>query len=400
MSRRLKKIDIAKSSTPIEAAQKPKRIRKKPLFLNPTYASLKTRSQQKNPIVFAAFGTNVFVMRKLIFTEEMTLPEIITIDIVEAEAIYRKLSSYGGRSDERAQEANLSQTDMQDWREKYNVYESASIYAMINQNERDIATLYHVFKLWPGRFVPNAIATTTLDTATSFWHKQRAREEPIHCRVVFTGALPISSPLVVSDNTCYIRTSPPYMSAQQFLDAQKDIAPYVPFFSSDIDFRSRKRVFVAIKNKVFFIPLLILSENETNIPKKITVDLNEVRQIIDIIRPMGLFIDERARKAVLTRDHFDEWMQDRNICEETSIFTALTEYSRDLLSIYWLFMKSPLYKGIRPFPLAHIEPGQTTFEFPPSMRVTNIICTIEFVGNDPYEHDNFNDYTHDLNDIL
>lgn len=397
MSRRLKKIEIAKLSTPIEAAQKPKRIRKKPLFLNPTYASLKTRSQQKNPIVFAAFGTNVFVMRKLIFTEEMSLPEIITIDIVEAEAIYRKLSSYGGRSDERAQEANLSQTDMQEWREKYNVYESASIYAMINQNERDIATLYHVFKLWPGRFLPNAIATTTTETQTSFWHKQRAREEPIHCRVVFTGALPVSPPRIVSDNACYIRPSPPYMSAEQFLDAQKEIAPYVPVFTSEVDFRSRRRVYVAIENDVFLIPLFILTENETHIPSQIIVDLDEVRQIIDVIRPMGLFIDERARKAVLTRDQFEEWAQERNICEETSIFTVLTEYSRDLLSLYWLFMKSPLYKGIRPFPLAQIKPGQTTFEFPPLMQMKDISSTIKFIGKDPYEKDNFDNYC--FNDI-
>lgn len=383
------------------AKPKAKRIRKKPDVLNPTYASLKTGSHQKNPIVFAACGKNVYVMRKLVFTEEVELPALITVDLPEAEKIFHKLMTFGARSDERAQEANLGNTEMQEWREKHNVYEKPSMYSILTQNERDKITLYHVFKLWPGKFVPHSIATVS-DTATEFWHKQRGRKEPIHCRVVFTGELLPSAPKTSPTNTVlqdndhqmsYVREKPQPFTEEQTQLMWDHLLKWKPSpLSSSAEYSQRERIYVACANNVYCVPLFALTE-ESSPPSVITVDLNEVGDIVNTIRPLGFHLDERGRKATLTRDNFKIWADDRNICEETSIFSALTAYSRDLITIYWLFKKAPKYKGIRPFSFAKIQPGQRTFQLNPTTNPTHfsdISCELVFTGKDPFEGEDLN----------
>jgi hypothetical protein len=167
-------------------AQKPKRIRKKPATLNPTYASLKTGSQQKNPIAFIAFGTNVYVLRKLFVTEQLFLPNSATVDHIEAARILARLAKTNIRSDERAHQAHLSKSEFDLWQNRHNVSPSNSMYGALNEHERDTVTLHHIFKIRPSLFLSSPVATVRVDD-TTFYHRQRGHREPIHCRIHFTG---------------------------------------------------------------------------------------------------------------------------------------------------------------------------------------------------------------------
>lgn len=361
---------------------KPKRIRKKPVLLNPTYASLKTGSQQKNPIVFVAYGTNVYVMRKLLFTEEILIPELVTVNLDMVGPILRKLAMCGARTDERVQEAILSNTDMQAWREKFNINDGKSLYTILSKDERDIVTLYHVFKLWPGRFVPHAIASIA-ESATSFHHKQRNRSEPVHCRVVFTGAVvegvSVESQILDFPRTNYVPPPKPVISADLQLEMNKILEQQDllhPRPGPKFDFYTQERVYVSCRNDIYCMPLLAITEDDTEIPSKIVVDLDEVGLILEAVRDIGLYIDERANKAFFHSTRHEEWLAERHICAETSIYTIMTKYSRNLVTLYWFFYKSPAFEG-KPEPIDKLD------------GIDDIACEIVFVGIDPFPDQSF-----------
>ena len=214
----------------IEGGIKPKRIRKKPTFINPTYASLKTGSQQKNPITFVACGLKVYVLRKLLLTEDVDLPAEVTVDLGEAHTILKTIDKYGIRVDERVQEATLSKNEFEDWCTRYNVNPNTSMYNLLTLESRTCITLNHIFKTKPGTFLPTSIAVLNSPVETKFWHKQRGRFENVNSRILFTGKAPEHVP----------STDPPLQTEQKyatspgfaepfFIDYMAGRDSYVPF---------------------------------------------------------------------------------------------------------------------------------------------------------------------------
>ena len=156
--------------------------------------------------------------------------------------------------------------------------------------------------------------------------------------------------------------------------------------SADMEFYTRERIYVAFDGNVYCIPKLALTEENTP-PTVLTIDMDEIRHIVDTVRPMGVHIDERVRQASLHSSKFNAWKEINTICEDTSIYNALTSYSRDLVSIYYLFKKAPL--ELKPMTFArHIPHNATTF-ISPAKQIESISCTISFIGKDPFEKDTF-----------
>lgn len=206
-----------------EGGIKPKRIRKKPAFINPTYASLKTGSQQKNPITFVACGLKVYVLRKLLLTEEVDLPPEVIVDLSVAHAILKNTGLYGIRIDERVQEATLSKTEFEDWCMRYNVNYNTSMYNLLSAESRTAITLNHIFKTKPGTFLPTPIAILNSTSDIKFFHKQRGRFESINSRVVFTGKPPDHSP----------STDPPLQIEQKYASSPGYAEPFfIDFMAS------------------------------------------------------------------------------------------------------------------------------------------------------------------------
>lgn len=208
-----------------EGGIKPKRIRKKPAFINPTYASLKTGSQQKNPITFVSCGLKVYVLRKLLLTEDIDLPSEVTVDLSEVHTILKTTGKYGIRIDERVQEATLSKTEFEDWCMRYNVNPNTSMYNLLSPESRTTLTLNHIFKTKPGTFLPTPIAVLNKPNDSKFWHKQRGRFENVNCRVVFTGKTPDHLP----------STDPPLQKEQQFATSPGYAQPFYIDFMANCD---------------------------------------------------------------------------------------------------------------------------------------------------------------------
>jgi hypothetical protein len=257
--------------------------------------------------------------------------------------------------------------------------------------------------LRPGPYLPSPISTVE-PNASTFWHKQRNRFEPVHVRVEFTGSIQSSHATESAsqqhqnaskdiaqrdgpDFRNYVPRPSPYITADQMREQLKIVTfnLHNPI-SADMEFYTRERIYVAFDGNVYCIPKLALTEENTP-PTVLTIDMDEIRHIVDTVRPMGVHIDERVRQASLHSSKFNAWKEINTICEDTSIYNALTSYSRDLVSIYYLFKKAPL--ELKPMTFArHIPHNATTF-ISPAKQIESISCTISFIGKDPFEKDTF-----------
>jgi len=158
-----------------------KRIRKKQEVRNPTLASLKTRSNQINPIAFVACSGRVYVLRKLLVTESQAMPPLTTICEKEALCLVNMMDRYRVKPEERVLKAITSKDEFLEW-ERKNMFDS--IFDVLKENARNIVTLYMVFKHRPYLYLPTPIAIVQ-EGAKTFMHKTRG-VQPIHSWVVFT----------------------------------------------------------------------------------------------------------------------------------------------------------------------------------------------------------------------
>jgi hypothetical protein len=318
--------------------------------MNPSYASLKINSQHKNPIAFIASEGKIYVLRKLVITEDMFLPENFTVNLSTVNSILAKVAMYSLKPEERVLEADLSKIDMDAWREKYNVFDQYSIWNLLSVEERDNLTIALVFKIKASQFLPLPIASIPLG-AKRFFHKQRGREENIHCTVQFVGSLQIMENVYrpITKLTNYIpRPKPAPFSEEETLEMYRQIDlfhakmkeknPYfphskpipVPIFQSS--------VYATFQNEHYLLPQLVFTERKldfkanSNSHTPLSIDLAKI-ELIKILYP-DVALDERIQQAFLQPVDFLQWQEQRI---GKGSFLDLNEQDRDLVTLYSLF---------------------------------------------------------------